>query len=177
MSSHRQEAHLSHQEKSLDRKPNALYRLIYETAKEKACYELDSLTYDELVKNKGLTKSQLNRMIDKYVDRTDISVESVKSYIETSKTLNERRILKKALVDVVEDMYLSNELKQKEIEIASYLLANENSIENDIETQVDLLINIFGKKFSLEYSREGIYIFMLIVLKRWEDGVYDEINL
>ena len=159
------------------RKPNALYRLIYETAKEKACYELDSLTYDDLVKNKGLTKAQLNKMLDKYVDRTDVSVESVKSYIETSKDLNERRKLKKALVDVVGAMYSSNELKQKEIEIASYLLENENSLLDDIEDEVDLLINVFGEKFSLEYRREEIYVFMLLVLKRWEDGMYDEINL
>lgn len=159
------------------KKPNALYRLIYETAKEKACYELDSLTYDDLVKNKGLTKSQLNKMLDKYVDRTDVSVESVKSYIETSKDLTERRKMKRALVDIVEAMYSSNELKQKEIEIASYLLENENSLMDDIEDEVDVLINVFGEKFSLEYRREEIYVFMLIVLKRWEDGMYDEIDI
>ena len=159
------------------KKPNALYRLVYETAKEKACYELDSLTYDDLVKNKGLTKSQLNKMLDKYVDRTDVSVESVKSYIETSKDLTERRKMKRALVDIVEAMYSSNELKQKEIEIASYLLENENSLMDDIEDEVDVLINVFGEKFSLEYRREEIYVFMLIVLKRWEDGMYDEIDI
>ena len=159
------------------RKPNALYRLIYETAKEKACYELDSLTYNDLVKNKGLTKSQLNKILDQYVDRTDISVESVKNYIETSKNLSERRKLKRALVDIVEAMYSSKELKQKEIEIASYLLENENSLMDDIENEVDLLINVFGEKFSLEYRRDEIYVFMLLVLKRWEDGMYGETDL
>ena len=116
-------------------------------------------------------------MLDKYVDRTDISVESVKSYIETTKDLSERRKLKRALVDIVEAMYSSNELKQKEIEIASYLLENENSLVDDLEDEVDLLINVFGENFSLEYRREEIYVFMLLVLKRWEDGMYDEIDL
>lgn len=47
-------------------KPNALYRLILDTVTEKACYELSSQDYSELIKCKGVTKAELNSIYNHY---------------------------------------------------------------------------------------------------------------
>lgn len=56
-------------------KPNALYRLIVDTVTEKACYELSSQDYSELIRCKGITKAELNTIdlrIKKYSTGDDI---------------------------------------------------------------------------------------------------------
>ena len=63
-------------------KPNALYRLILDTVTEKACYELSSQDYSDLIKCKGITKAELNNMLDHHMEKTDNSVSLIQDYIE-----------------------------------------------------------------------------------------------
>ncbi|WP_238600280.1 dsDNA nuclease domain-containing protein, partial [Streptococcus suis] len=44
--------------------PNALYRLVVDSVKEKASYEFDSGTYEDVVKNKGITRSEFDKMLN-----------------------------------------------------------------------------------------------------------------
>lgn len=46
-------------------KPNTLYRLIRETVEQKACYEFSSGSYAEVIEKKGITKSQLDDMLER----------------------------------------------------------------------------------------------------------------
>jgi len=72
-------------------KPNALYRLIRDTVDAKACYELKSDDYDELISHKGITKAQLDMMLNQYVDNTDNGVKQTQEYIESKYSMKERR--------------------------------------------------------------------------------------
>lgn len=161
-------------------KPNALYRLIFDTVHEKACYEFAADDYNELVKQKGITKQQLDSMLVQYMDKTDNSVEQVQAYIEqTEPLLRNRKRLKTALVKVVEAGYSSRLLQDKEKDIAAYILQQENieSFPSDINNLADSLLEIFGDQFPIEYSRIEQFVFMLLIIKRWEDGKYEQAHI
>ncbi len=151
-------------------KPNALYRLIFDTVTEKACYELKSQDYSELIKCKGITKEELNNMLEHHIEKTDNSVSLVQAYIEQLQiTIGERRKLKQSLAKIIEIEYKSLELQSKQRTLFNYLDSVSTNIS--IEEMVDILISRYSPTFSIEYSQTDIYVFMLLVIKRWECGL------
>lgn len=155
-------------------KPNALCRLICETVEEKACYELSISNYDELIQKKGITKAQLDEMLNKYVTKIDIGVEKTKLYIDTKyDDVKKRKLLKASLIKIVEASFLSLELQEKESTIAGYLIDNFDSLPDKMEDIIDVLIQLFESTFSIEYSKSEIYVFFLLIIHRWEDGKYE----
>ena len=155
------------------KKPNALYRLIRETVEEKACYELKSDTYENVINKKGITKCQLNNMLDRYVDIVDVGVEKTKNYIETIKNIKMRRKINLALIGILESLQISKELQQKEVEISDYLLQNLDLLPNSIEDITDELLSTFQEVFPMEYNEDDLLAFILLIIHRWEDGKYD----
>lgn len=158
-------------------KPNALHRLVFDTVEQKACYEFAADDFDELVKRKGVTKDELDSILEQYKEKTDNSLERVQAYIEENyKKVFERKKLKAALAKVFEAEYNSQVLQRKEREISAYL-TNQSELgtllDDSTEVLVDVLISAFGDTFPLEYSKQEIYVFALLVIKRWEDGKYE----
>lgn len=151
-------------------KPNALYRLIVDTVEERACYELSAFNYDELVKRKGVSKSELNSMLDRHMEKADDSVEQVSALIDQKQSIREKRKLKTALAKIVELEYSAKELQQSEEEISGYI--EEIATDVTIEQMADILLQQFGSRFSIEYSQEEKYVFLLLIIKRWEGGKY-----
>ena len=153
-------------------RPNSLYRLITETIQERACYELMVCDYEELVKRKGMTKAELNDILDRYIEESDDSVEQAFTILDQQMIpAREKKMLKAALAKVVELMYNSSELQRKEPEVAAY-------IEEVVDTQttediVELLLKHFESSFSIEYTDQDKYCFMLLIVKRWEGGRYE----
>lgn len=155
-------------------KPTALYRLIVDTIEQKACYEFNPSSYNELVEKKGITKAQLNNMLDKYVTGIDNSVEKVSKYIENTHTkLKERKNLKVALVRVIELLSKSKEMQLKEQQIVDFLFANIDDLPDYTDNIIDFLLSNFKNTFSIEYSDNEIYVFLLLILFKWEDGKYE----
>lgn len=158
-------------------KPNALYRLVFDTVQKKACYEFATDDFDELVKHKGVTKDELDSILEQYKEKIDNSMEQVQAYIEGSyRKVSERKILKTALARVFEAEYKSQLLQRKEREISLYLLDKSNSgklVDDSTEILADVLISAFGDTFPAEYSKQEKYVFILLVIKRWEDGKYE----
>jgi len=152
-------------------KPNALYRLIVDTVEERACYELSAFNYDELVKRKGITKSELDNMLDRHMEKADDSVEQVRVLIDQRQlTIREKGKLKAALAKIVELEYSAKELQQSEKKISGYI--KEIATDVTIEQMADILLQQFGSRFSIEYSQEEKYVFLLLIIKRWEGGKY-----
>jgi hypothetical protein len=155
-------------------KPNALYRLIVETVTERACYELSAFSYDEVIRRKGITKSELEILLNSHMEKTDNSVTHVLSFIERKQTtIGEKKKLKSALAKVVKLEFSSKELQLKEAEISSYIEQFEENEESTVEEMVESLYREFDSTFSLEYSSEEKYVFFLLIIKRWEDGKYE----
>lgn len=153
-------------------KPNALYRLIVDTVQERACYELSAYDYTELVKRKGMTKNELNDMLDRYIETSDDSVSQVVAYIEQQTlSIRDKKKLRASLGKIVELEYTSLELQRKERELSAYI--EKETEDHTTEAIVDLLIERFGTSFSIEYSDQDKYCFYLLVIKRWESGKYE----
>ena len=157
-------------------KPNALYRLIVDTVEERACYELSAFDYNELVKRKGISKSELNSMLDRYMEKADDSVAQVRSLIDQRQlTIREKRKLNTALARIVELEYSAKELQQKKEWISAYI--EETATEFTAEQMADILVKQFGSSFSIEYSKEEIDVFLLLIIKRWEAGKYEQARI
>lgn len=155
-------------------KPNALYRLIKDTVEAKACYELKSNSYDELVQNKEITKQELHSMLCKHASLIDNSVSEAEKFINDNITAP--RVIRKyraSLISITQHYSTSIELKTIEKLIASYLTENEDSLPNSQLDTLTLLYNEFSSKFTVEFSESDIKVFILIVLLKWEGGKYE----
>ena len=151
-------------------KPNALYRLILDTVTEKACYELSSQDYSELIKCKGITKAELNNMLNHHMDKTDNSVSLIQDYIEQKQvTIGEKRKLKQSLAKIVEAECKSLELQTKQQTLFEYI----DTISTDVsfEEMTEIILSRYSTTFAIEYSQTDIYVFILLVIKRWECGL------
>lgn len=151
-------------------KPNALYRLILDTVTEKACYELSSQDYSELIKCKGVTKAELNSILNHHMDKTDNSVSLIQDYIEKKQvTIGEKRKLKQSLARIVEVECKSLELQEKQQTLFEYM----DTISTDVsfEEMAEIILSRYSTTFPIEYSQTDIYVFILLVIKRWECGL------
>ena len=158
-------------------KPNALHRLVFDTVEKKACYEFANDDFDELVKQKGVTKAELDSILEQYKEKTDNSLEQIQAYIEKNyQKVSERKKLKTALAKVFEAEYASRILQRKEKEISAYLIDKSKSgtlPDDSTEDLADALIVAFENTFPIEYSKQEKYVFILLIIKRWEDGKYE----
>ena len=64
---------------------------------------------------------------------------------------------------------MSNNIKKLEKEIAGFLLKND---VGDMENAIDILISKFDNCFPIEVSRADQVVLYIVVLKRYEEGVY-----
>ena len=156
-------------------KPNALFRLIKDSVESKACYEMTSSSYDELLQNKGITKQELHNMLCKHAALTDNSISNAEKFIERNIAAPSMiRKCKSSLVFITQYYLTSAELKLNEKLIADYLSENEETLpDNQLDT-VNMLYNVFEPKFSIEFSETDRKVFILIVLLKWEGGKYEQ---
>lgn len=158
-------------------KPNALHRLIFDTVERKACYEFAVDNFDELIKHKGVTKEELDSILEQYKEKTDNSFNQIQTYIEENfQKVSERRNLKAALVKVFGAEYSSQALQRKEQEISAYIIGKNDSgalSDDSTEDLADHLISAFDDTFPVEYSKQEKFVFILLIIKRWEDGKYE----
>lgn len=151
--------------------PNALYRLVLDTVQEKACYEYTSADYDEILKLKGLTRTEFDKLLDLHADNAKTGIREANAYIEHLAGIKERRAYKKALPNVMKMLATSKTVKQIECDVAKYLL--ESDAFEDIDDAIDCLMEKFHDNFPIEISNAEKVVFYIVVLKRFEEGVYD----
>lgn len=156
-------------------KPNALYRLLKDTVEAKACYEMKSNNYDELIQNKGITKQELYNMLCKHSSLTDNSISSAEKFIDANITAPCMiRKYKASLISITQYYVRSIELKTNEKLIVDYLFENEDVLpDNQLDT-INMLYDEFESKFSIEFSESDRKVFILIVLLKWEGGKYEQ---
>ena len=155
------------------KKPNALWRLIYDTVHSKACCELVQPDYNTLVSNKGITKSEFKKMLDCHKENANDGVAQTKAYIEQQSDFKTRHKLKSALARIIAELQQSRELQHCEEQLSRYLFEHEDVLPQNFEEIVDHILMVFDSTFSVEYSKEERYIFCVLILKKYEEGVYE----
>lgn len=151
--------------------PNALYRLVVDTVQEKACYEYSARDYAEIVRLKGLSRSEFDYLLDLHSDNARTGIQPAGEYIESIRNISHRRIYKKALPSVVKMMSTSKPLKAVEQKIATALLQSDDI--GNMESAINYLTALFHSEFPVEMNNAEKIVFYIIIIKRFEEGVYD----
>lgn len=152
--------------------PNALYRLIYETVSDKACYEFTSEEYDEIVSNKGFTKAEFENILDIHTNNAKTGIKQTEEYIENLSNVQTKRKYKKALPIIMRGLCTSILLKTLERKIGEFLVSNCGDLE-DIDSIIDSLTQTFHDNFPKEINNAEKIVFYIVVINRYIEGVYD----
>ena len=100
--------------------PNALYRLVVDSVKEKASYEFDSDTYEDVVKNKGITRSEFDKMLNAHKKESKNGLKETQEYINNL-SFAKRRRYNTALGNILETQQ-SESLRLIRIKIYNYII-------------------------------------------------------
>jgi hypothetical protein len=152
--------------------PNALYRLVVDTVQEKACYEYSSKEYDEILCLKGLSRDEFDRMLDLHVENAKTGIKAASDYIDSIQGIRERKIYKKALPNVLKMLSTTRTFRKIELSVAAFLNSSEEL--DDMENTIDKLTDTFHAAFLPEITNAEKVVFYIVVIKRFEEGVYDD---
>lgn len=147
--------------------PNALYRLVSETAQKKASYEMAITNYNDVLELKGISKDEFNKMLESHRKKSITGIDQAKDYIKTLCPA-ERRIYNQALTNLLEidHSYDLNVLKKS---VFKYIEGNIDNIKTE-----DKLFNILSQRFDDEFSEEYTQImkkvFYLLVFYIYTEG-------
>lgn len=149
--------------------PNALYRLIADTVSEKACYEYSADDYNEILRLKGLTRKQFDELLDLHAEKSKTGISAATEYIDQLPNIRDRMIYKRSLPNVLKLLSTSWPIKAIESEIAQFLYKND---VGDMESAIEFLTSGFDNRFPIEVSRADKVVLYIVVIKRFENGVY-----
>jgi hypothetical protein len=111
-------------------------------------------------------------MLDLHVENAKTGIKAASDYIESMQGIRERKTYKKALPNVLKMLATTRTFGKIELSVASYL----NNLENleDMENTIDRLIDNFNDAFPPEITNAEKVVFYIVVIKRFEEGVYDD---
>ncbi len=147
--------------------PNALYRLVSETAQKKASYEMVINNYNDVLELKGISKEEFNKMLESHRKKSITGIEHVKDYIKTLCPA-ERRIYNQALTNLLEIDH-SRDLNVLKVSIFKYIEGNIDKIKNEDEL-FHMLSQIFDGEFPMEYTQIMKNVFYLLVFYIYIEG-------
>lgn len=156
------------------KKTITLYNVLSETINSCAAYELASNSYDELILNKGITRDTIDSILKEYSDEADVAVnECIKEINSYYKKINERSRWKKSLTESLTLLEKDKFLQSMEKDIAEYIDKNIDNFDMDTLETVSYLQNKFKPRFTIEYEETLQSAFILLIIKRYEEGLYE----
>lgn len=157
------------------KKPTVLYSVLLDKISQKAEYELKVNTYDELIAKKSISKESITELFNKHIEISNNSVKKAKENIEKMYNDNYGKKVNMivALSSIVQKMNSSNTLKKLEKEIVKYINNNVEILENNLCNIVETLYLKYKEKFEVEYSDEEIKSFLILILMKREEEMYE----
>ena len=157
------------------KKPAVLYSVLLDKISQKAEYELKVNTYDELIAKKSISKENITELFNKHIEISNNSVKKAKDNIEKMYNDNYGKKVNMivALSSIVQKMNSSNMLKKLEKEIVKYINNNVEILENNLCNIVETLYIKYKEKFEVEYSDEEIKSFLILILMKREEEMYE----
>lgn len=147
--------------------PNALYRLVSDTVKDKASYEFDSNTYEEVVKTKGITRDEFDKMLNAHRKESKTGIVETKEYIKKL-SLSKQRKYNTALANLIE-MPRSESLQMLNLQIYNYIAEHEDEYIDE-ESYLNKISVVFDNDFQLELSKEMRMVQYLIIYYIYASG-------
>lgn len=140
--------------------PNALYRLVMDTVKQKAAYELDIKDYDEVKKKKGITRTEFDRMLDSHKKESKNGINETQNFIN-SLSLRRQRKYNIALRNLLE-IQNTESLRLIKVQIFNYICENEDSFIDE-EDYLNKISIVFNNDFNIEITNDMKDVQYLIV--------------
>ncbi len=157
------------------KKPAVLYSVLADKISQKAEYEMKVNTYDDLIKNKAITKKDIDELFNKHREISNNAVEKAKNNIEKMCTDSYMRKTKMivALSSVVSNLSISKDLQKLEQEIIGFINNNITVLDTNFENVIKVLYEKYKDKFNIEYSEEEIKAFIILILMKREEEMYE----
>lgn len=157
--------------------PRALYRLIVDTVNERACYEFEEKEYVNLIKNKGITRSEFDSLLNCHAINEKTGIQETQQYINKLTDIGKKYLYKKALAKMISIIPNNRFLKTIEKDIVNYLYKEFNLANlGEMESIIEKLISKFHSCFPVEYNNEEKIVFYMITISKFEEGVYSNEN-
>lgn len=147
--------------------PNALYRLVVDSVKEKASYEFDSGTYEDVVKNKGITRSEFDKMLNAHKKESKNGINETQEYINNL-SFAKRRRYNTALGNILETQQ-SESLRLIKIKIYNYIMEHEDSLD-DIESYLKEISKLFDDDFDVEFTDDMKSVQYIMIYYMYASG-------
>lgn len=147
--------------------PNALYRLVSETAQKRASYELEITDYEDVLKLKGISKAEFDMMLESHRKKSITGIEQTREYIKRLPT-KQRREYNRALTDLLENDH-SHELNILMVSVFEYVKSHEDQIIDE-DSLLSILKPIFDSEFPMEYTQTSKNVFYLRIYYIYVEG-------
>lgn len=154
--------------------PNALYRLVMDTVKERACYEFSADDYSEILRLKGISRKEFDEILNLHAANARTGIAQAKQYIDSLTNVKKKREYNTALPKVLGYISTSKVFKEFEKTLAAYLYSSDEY--DDTSSALNLLLRKFECVFPTTCRGAERDILCLIVIKRFEEGAYDDAN-
>lgn len=140
--------------------PNALYRLVMDTVKQKAAYELDVKDYDEVKKKKGITRTEFDRMLDSHKKESKNGVSETQNFINNLPLAKQRKY-NIALSDLLQ-IQNTERFRLLKLQIFNYICEHEDLFDDE-KDYLKKISCVFNDDFDMEITDEMKDVLYLIV--------------
>ncbi len=135
------------------KKPHGLYNSLKEIIEGKACHELTETDYNKIIERKGLTKQELDEILEQYSENTDEAVQKTFRFIdENFQQYNLNIKMRLALKKVVVDRTGVPLIQRIEADILNYIDENIDSLGDSRTDTCEAICKEFDSHFPLEYD-------------------------
>ncbi|EKN90266.1 PF14130 domain protein [Leptospira interrogans str. 2003000735] len=132
---------------SIPYRPGALYKTLFEEVKRKTNYEDSVGTYDELVDNKGITKSQFSAMIQVALANSIPKIIEIRNFLQNKLNFENAPLrLVASLLANLQSIYIDRQ--EQNIQVQKLLTEVVNTVGNLTSEELDLGLWVNIKKIS-----------------------------
>ena len=152
-----------------------LYKLIYSCVSEKACYENECRSYQEVLEKKALSKKQFDEMINMHIETSTEIVQKIAEDYKQCTNVKERVDRMIALGNVVDDLNNNNlEIKNIEKEIVVFIEEDKTIFDAEESEIINKITNVFSERFSIIYSKYYQETLVRIIINNSVEGMYEK---
>lgn len=151
---------------------NALWRLVFDTVKSKACFEYTKHEYEEIVANKGLSRAEFDQILDTQDKCGKTGIKEAEEFVCQIDNVKRQRDLRKALSSVLTSLVKDRSLKTVIKRSVAYL--NDNDIDADCDHISDTLVRMCMTDIASEYTPDEKKMLAVVIIKRYVQGGYDD---
>ncbi len=157
------------------KKINSLCRVLFYEVECRACYENEITSYNELITKKGMDKRKMESIFQSFIEQSEDIVREVQDEIKNiyANDFKKRVEMIKSLKDVSINMKIDKSLVLIEESIVNYLDNNLEICDLGLQELISKIELEFQDLKPFEYSEYDFRTFVLIVLKKYEEGLYE----